>query len=321
MTYKCVNKIIMDNVVPEGYEKYASDILIMHELAKILRKRKVEMGYIEFDIPEAKIVQDETGKCIDIIKREQLEGEKLIEDFMIAANETVATHIFNMGLPFIYRIHGLPKPERIEDFLNMLKILNSRITNNPITGFDRYKKILIANKLITKGINYPSKTKFYIAKRKDLMYEVTQGLYVALSDFSNLGKLIVDLDLFEDFSEEETRMFLKTQGVSSYVLDLDLDTADADQTYAVNVETVLDYDLSEKKKDFEDYKKFIVAVNKFNEPFIKRNFKDSSINQDTIAEDLVVANRNDLDDYLLKLSQDMTTQQSLSKMYARRLFK
>lgn len=203
----------------------------------------------------------------------------------------------------------------------MLKILNSRITNNPITGFDRYKKILIANKVITKDINYPSKTKFYIAKRKDLMYEVTNGLYVSLSDFSNLGKLIVDCDLFEDFSEEETRMFLKTHGVSSYVLDLDLNTADADQTYAVNVETALDYDLSEKKKAFEDYKNFIMAVNKFNEPFIKRNFKDSSINQDTVARDLVVANRNDLDDYLLKLSQDMTTQQSLSKMYSRRLFK
>ena len=95
----------------------------------------------------------------------------------------------------------------------------------------------------------------------------------------------------------------------------------ADQTYAVNVETALDYDLSEKKKAFEDYKNFIMAVNKFNEPFIKRNFKDSSINQDTVARDLVVANRNDLDDYLLKLSQDMTTQQSLSKMYSRRLFK
>ena len=54
---------------------------------------------------------------------------------------------------------------------------------------------------------------------------------------------------------------------------------------------------------------------------LKRNFKDSSINQDTVARDLVVANRNDLDDYLLKLSQDMTTQQSLSKMYSRRLFK
>ncbi len=153
------------------------------------------------------------------------------------------------------------------------------------------------------------------------MYEVTHGLYVSLSDFSNLGKLIVDCDLFEDFSEEETRMFLKTHGVSSYVLDLDLNTADADQTYAVNVETALDYDLSEKKKAFEDYKNFIMAVNKFNEPFIKRNFKDSSINQDTVARDLVVANRNDLDDYLLKLSQDMTTQQSLSKMYSRRLFK
>ena len=97
MTYKCVNKILEENIIPEGYEDYKDDLLLMSELANILRKRKVQKGYIEFDIPEAKIVQDENGKCIDVIKREQNTGEKLIEDFMIAANETVATHIYNMG--------------------------------------------------------------------------------------------------------------------------------------------------------------------------------------------------------------------------------
>lgn len=143
MTYKCVNKILMDNVVPEGYEEYKDSLLTMYELSKILRNKMVRNGYIEFDIPEVKIIQDEKGKCIDVIKREQLEGEKLIEDFMIAANETVATHIFNMDLPFIYRVHGMPKPEKITDFLNLLKLLNIRVnTKNVDTSSKGMQKIL-----------------------------------------------------------------------------------------------------------------------------------------------------------------------------------
>jgi len=143
MTYKCVNSIIMDGIVPDGYESFKDTLLMMQELAEILRKRKVQKGYIEFEIPEAKIVQDETGKCIDVIKREQLAGEKLIEDFMIAANETVATHIYNMSLPFIYRVHGMPKPEKITDFLNMLKLLNININTKGIdTSSKGMQKIL-----------------------------------------------------------------------------------------------------------------------------------------------------------------------------------
>ena len=132
MTYKCVNKIFEENIVPEGYEEYKDDLLLMKELADILRKRKIEQGYIEFEIPEAKIIQDEDGKCIDVVKREQHSGEKLIEDFMIAANETIATHIFNMELPFIYRVHGMPKPEKVTDFINLLKQLNISVNTKGI---------------------------------------------------------------------------------------------------------------------------------------------------------------------------------------------
>ncbi|MBQ7030755.1 MAG: ribonuclease R [Bacilli bacterium] len=143
MTYKNVNKIIIDGIVPDGYEEYKDSILLMHELAKILRKRKIQKGYIEFDIPEAKIVQDENGKCIDVIKREQLDGEKLIEDFMIAANETVATHIYNMGLPFVYRVHGIPKTEKINDFINLLKLLNIKVNTKGIDSSSKgMQKIL-----------------------------------------------------------------------------------------------------------------------------------------------------------------------------------
>ena len=127
MTYKNVNKIIMENVVPDGYEQFADTLKAMHELAKILRKMKERRGYIDFDLDEVKIIQDEQGHAIDVQKRVRGEGEKLIEDFMIAANECVASHIYNMGLPFIYRVHETPKPEKIEDFMNMINILGYRL--------------------------------------------------------------------------------------------------------------------------------------------------------------------------------------------------
>ncbi len=127
MTYKCVNEILENNNVPEGYEPFKDTLIKMNELANILRKKKVSRGYIEFEIPEAKVIQDKDGKAIDIVKRTTGPGENLIEDFMIAANETVATHISNMDLPFIYRIHALPNAEKIEDFLNLVKIMGYTI--------------------------------------------------------------------------------------------------------------------------------------------------------------------------------------------------
>lgn len=130
MTYKNVNKIIMENVVPEGYEAYADTLKEMHHLANILRKMKERRGYMDFDLDEVKIIQDANGHAIDIQKRVRGEGEKLIEDFMIAANECVAAHIYNMGLPFIYRIHEKPKPEKIEDFMNMIKLLGYKLHTN-----------------------------------------------------------------------------------------------------------------------------------------------------------------------------------------------
>ena len=130
MTYEAVNEILEENKIPPGYEMFQDTLLKMHELSKILRKKKIERGYIEFDIPEAKIITDKDGKMIDIKKREQRSGEALIEDFMIAANETVATHISNMDLPFIYRVHDLPNNDKITDFLNLVKALGYKIKTN-----------------------------------------------------------------------------------------------------------------------------------------------------------------------------------------------
>ncbi len=138
MTYEAVNDIIMRDIVASGYEVFVPTLKKMNELAHILRKEKESRGYIDFDLDEAEIVQDCNGKAIDVVKREREDGEKLIEDFMIAANETVASHIYNMDLPFIYRVHGTPNNEKVDDFVNLVKLLGydlqTRVTNlTPIT--------------------------------------------------------------------------------------------------------------------------------------------------------------------------------------------
>ena len=123
MTYKKVNSILEDNIIPEGYEKYVDSLKMMQELANILRENKVRKGYIDFEIDEPKIITNEFGEAIDVVLRERGAGEKLIEDFMIAANETVARHISYMDYPFIYRVHGEPSEEKIENFLRFVSVL------------------------------------------------------------------------------------------------------------------------------------------------------------------------------------------------------
>ena len=134
MTYAKVNDIIVRNIVDPLYVPFVDVLNKMNELHKILRKEKVERGYIDFEIDEAKIVQDETGKAIGVKRREREEAEMLIEDFMIAANETVANHIYQMDLPFIYRVHEDPKPEKVDDFMNLVKILGYKL-NGISSGF------------------------------------------------------------------------------------------------------------------------------------------------------------------------------------------
>ena len=130
MTYKKVNDILLRDIVAPDYAPFVEYLKLMNELHKILRKEKNGRGYINFDLDEAKIVQDENGKAIDVVKRVREEGEMLIEDFMIAANETVATHIYNMDLPFIYRVHDVPKPEKVDDFMNLVNILGYKLKGN-----------------------------------------------------------------------------------------------------------------------------------------------------------------------------------------------
>jgi ribonuclease R len=122
-----VNRILENNENVEGYEDFKDSLFMMKELADILRKKMIERGYMDFDIDEPKIIVDERGKPLEIKVRERGTGEKLIEDFMIAANETVASYVYWLGYPFIYRVHDKPKEEKIKNFLSLLSTLGYKV--------------------------------------------------------------------------------------------------------------------------------------------------------------------------------------------------
>lgn len=127
MTYDNVNKILLENVIPDGYSEFAETLKDMNNLAHILRHRKENDGYIDFDLDEAKIICDEFGRACEIKRRIQKDAEKMIEQFMVIANETVASCIGNMELPFIYRVHDIPSEEKIEDFMKFVSVLGYKV--------------------------------------------------------------------------------------------------------------------------------------------------------------------------------------------------
>ncbi len=123
MTYQKANLYLEKGIISEGYENFTNELKLMEELSIILRKMKDDRGQINFDIPEIKIIVDEECKPVEIKKRERGTGEKLIEDFMIAANETVAEYITNLLYPMMYRIHEIPNEKKIREYIMLLKAL------------------------------------------------------------------------------------------------------------------------------------------------------------------------------------------------------
>ena len=110
---------LVDRVIP----------MLPHELSNGIcsLNPNVKRGYIDFDVDEAKILVDEECHPTEVVLRERGTGEMMIEDFMIAANECVATHIYFMNLPFIYRVHEMPKEEKIRSYLSFIGTLGYQI--------------------------------------------------------------------------------------------------------------------------------------------------------------------------------------------------
>lgn len=117
MTYTEVSDILEkdDEKLKQTFAKQVEDFKKAEKLARILMKRRERRGAIDFDFPEAKIILNREGKVVDIKCYERRISNKMIEEFMLVANETVAEHFYWLQLPFVYRIHETPSAEKMED--------------------------------------------------------------------------------------------------------------------------------------------------------------------------------------------------------------
>ena len=130
MTYKNVNKILAQD--EKACRKYKSIVPMVHEMERlslILRKKRRNAGAIDFDTKESEILVDKQGKVKDIHAKERGESERIIEDFMIMANETVAAHTKFMELPSMYRIHEAPDPKKLKNFAT-----SAMLMGHPLQG-------------------------------------------------------------------------------------------------------------------------------------------------------------------------------------------
>ena len=128
MTYTNVNKILEgDESLCKRYAPIVDMLNDMQELSLILRRKRDLQGSIDFDSDEAKIILDKKGKVKDVVVIDRGNGERLIEEFMLIANETVATHFRWLDVPFIYRVHEYPKEDKLRQFQSIVRPLGYTI--------------------------------------------------------------------------------------------------------------------------------------------------------------------------------------------------
>ena len=132
MNYHDVQKIIdgTDKKVLKKYKPYIQNFKNMEELAKILKARRIEEGYLNLDIPESQIDLDENGKVTNISKYETSFANEIIEQFMLSANETIAEKFYWLDAPFIYRVHEEPDLEKVQELNKFLFNFGLKIKAN-----------------------------------------------------------------------------------------------------------------------------------------------------------------------------------------------
>lgn len=125
LSYNIVRAILAgDKEMCDKYEDILPMIARMDILRQILHDKRARRGAVDFDLPEQKVILDEKLHPIEIVQRIHGNAESIIEEFMLAANETVAQHMFNQHWPFIYRVHDIPSEEKMQEFAKLLANFN-----------------------------------------------------------------------------------------------------------------------------------------------------------------------------------------------------
>lgn len=187
MTYDEVNKILEENIVPSGYEDFADNLRLGYELADILIKEGKVRGSIDFDTLEPKFIYDENNRPIDVQKRHIGKAEKMIEMFMVRANEGIGKILYYAGIPAIYRDHGEPDEKRLTHFLTLIATLGIKLKTN-VKNIN-YKTI---QKLVEELKEYPE----YRVLAAQILCTMDKAIYSS----ENLGHFALALKIYLHFT-------------------------------------------------------------------------------------------------------------------------
>lgn len=165
MNYEHINEVIKNKKEDQNIG-FINNLL---DLSKILKKKLIKNGYLNFYSEEMEIVQDKQGKCIDVLKRVNNEAEEIIEQFMIVTNEVVSSFISNLGVNSLYRVHDVPDIEDLEEYTSLIENLNIFIDFDGVSNYS-YQEII--NK-INKYKEYPILSDLLLRSMKKAKYDVT----------------------------------------------------------------------------------------------------------------------------------------------------
>jgi ribonuclease R len=187
MTYTKVNKILEgDDALSHTYKDLVPMLKDMHTLSKILLNKRTLEGSIQFETKEPFITLDDKGKAIDVGVLKRKDSEKLIEEFMLIANQVVAAHVSWLELPFIYRIHEEPKEEKLEKLLAMAHAL----------GFDVKAKNEISHKELQKLLQKVENT----ASEQGINLVMLRSMQKAIYSNQNLGHFGLAFEHYTHFT-------------------------------------------------------------------------------------------------------------------------
>lgn len=189
MKYSEVNQVLENKNIKE-YTPFIKQLKIMEELNKILEQNKHQRAYLDFDIQEIKVNERKDGKIENFTLRSQKTAEKIIENFMILANQTIANHY--SWLPFIYRVHEAPNEEKIKETIEKIKKSGIKIPNNVNTNPYSIKKAL-------DKIKEKDEHGIY---RKELLKSMKKAKY----DTTNEGHFALQLDTYTHFTSPIRRL-------------------------------------------------------------------------------------------------------------------
>lgn len=127
MTYEECNEIFENNKIPDGYEDYVNDLLLMQELAQIIENRRRENGCLDFGNKEIEFILDDEDKIIGVTTRSQGPAEKLIENFMVVTNEALAEFMYNLGIEFVYRNHEIPYDDKVKETVKLITQIGYKV--------------------------------------------------------------------------------------------------------------------------------------------------------------------------------------------------